>query len=57
VWTLSPQVVMNCLNPDDSCNGGNPADVYMMAQEHGIPHDSCQTYLAANPGNATCDGK
>jgi len=48
---------MNCLSPDDSCNGGYPLDVYQFAQEKGIPHDSCQTYLAANPGNATCSGK
>jgi len=28
-----------------------------MAKEIGIPHDSCQTYLAANPADATCSGK
>lgn len=48
---------MNCLSPGDSCNGGQPADVYEFAFEKGIPHDSCQTYLAANPADATCGGK
>lgn len=54
-WELSPQVVMNC-NAGGSCNGGDPAQVYEFAANHGIPHDSCQTYLAANPDDAWCNG-
>lgn len=58
-WTLSPQVVMNCLftGDGDGCDGGAPSDVYDFAQQNGIPHDSCQTYLAANPQDATCSGE
>jgi len=54
-WNLSPQVVMNC-NAGGSCNGGDPYLVYQFAHDHGIPHDSCQTYLASNPKDATCSG-
>lgn len=46
---------MNC-NAGGSCQGGNADQVYEFAQTHGIPHDSCQTYLAANPEDATCTG-
>lgn len=46
---------MNC-NAGGSCHGGDPYQVYEFAHNHGIPHDSCQTYLASNPKEATCDG-
>jgi len=55
VWVLSPQVVMNC-GAGGSCAGGYHGDVYKFAYDHGIPHDSCQTYLAANPVDAKCEG-
>jgi len=50
---------MNCLFQDglDGCKGGYPGDVYDFAAKNGIPHDSCQTYLAANPDDATCSGE
>ena len=52
---LSPQVVINCY-AGGSCNGGNPAGVYELAYEHGIPDDSCQNYEAVNPKEFNCSG-
>lgn len=34
--TLSPQVIINC-QAGGSCNGGNPGEVYVYANRHGIP--------------------
>ena len=48
---------MNCLSPDESGKGGNRAEGYELALKKAIPQDSAQTYLAANPTDATCGGK
>lgn len=50
---LSPQVIINC-KAGGSCNGGNPAGVYVYAKEHGIPEENCQNYVAKNPDQFTC---
>lgn len=44
---LSAQVVVNC-EAGGSCNGGQPASVYRFAKSHGIPHTSCEQYIAHN---------
>ena len=46
--TLSPQVIINC-KAGGSCNGGNPAEVYVYAEKNGIPEETCQAYEAKNP--------
>jgi len=38
---LNAQVVVNCL-AGGSCNGGDPAEVYLYASTYGIPHSSCE---------------
>lgn len=53
--TLSPQVVINC-HSGGSCNGGNPAGVYELAYNKGIPDDTCQNYEAINPAEFNCSG-
>jgi len=44
---LSAQVVVNC-EAGGSCNGGQPASVYRYAKANGIPHASCEQYIAEN---------
>lgn len=44
---LSAQVIINC-EAGGSCNGGSHTSVYRYAQEYGIPHDSCEQYIAHN---------
>jgi len=50
---LSPQTIINCGAGGD-CNGGFADSVYEYAHEHGIPEESCQNYLAANPDSEDC---
>lgn len=51
--TLSPQVIINC-KAGGSCNGGNPAEVYVYAEKNGIPEETCQAYEAKNPERFSC---
>ena len=44
---LSAQVIVNC-EAGGSCNGGQPASVYRFAKTNGIPHSSCEQYIAHN---------
>jgi len=49
---LNAQVIVNC-RAGGSCNGGNPGGVYEFANEVGIPHASCEQYVAKN-GDGAC---
>jgi len=51
--TLSPQVIINCAAGGD-CYGGDDLSVYAFAKDNGIPEESCQNYLAANPSSEDC---
>jgi len=44
---LSNQVIVNCRAGGD-CNGGSHGSVYRYAQNTGIPHESCEQYIAHN---------
>ena len=44
---LSAQVIVNC-NAGGTCNGGQPNSVYKYALKTGIPHSSCEQYIAHN---------
>ena len=44
---LSAQAIVNC-EAGGSCNGGQPASVYRFAKTNGIPHSSCEQYIAHN---------
>lgn len=44
---LSAQAVVNCHAGGD-CSGGEPGSVFEWAFIHGIPHSSCEQYVAAN---------
>lgn len=50
---LSVQALINC--GVGSCEAGDPLAVHEFAESHGIPEDSCQNYLAADPPAAACD--
>lgn len=50
---LSPQVIINCRAGGD-CNGGDPMSVYAFAHKKGIPEESCQNYVSANPAKEEC---
>lgn len=50
---LSPQVIINC-EAGGSCDGGDPSGVYQFGYEEGIPDDTCQQYVAANPAKFSC---
>jgi cathepsin X len=52
---LDAQVVVNCL-AGGSCDGGNPADVYIYANEYGLHHSSCMQYIAYNLQGHECEG-
>jgi cathepsin X len=45
--SVSAQVIINC-EEGGSCNGGFHGQVYRYAQTTGIPHDSCEQYIAHN---------
>jgi cathepsin X len=52
---LSAQVIVNCKAGGD-CNGGNHGAVFRYAQETGIPHTSCEQYIAHNAdSDKICD--
>lgn len=51
--TISPQVIINC-KAGGSCGGGNPGEVYVYANRHGIPEETCQAYVAKNPAEFSC---
>jgi cathepsin X len=44
---LSAQVIVNCHAGGD-CSGGEPGSVYEFAFTQGIPHSSCEQYVADN---------
>ena len=44
---LSAQVIVNCHAGGD-CSGGEPGSVYDFAFTQGIPHSSCEQYVADN---------
>ena len=44
---LSAQVIINC-RAGGSCNGGDHLSVFRFAQKSGIPHASCEQYIAHN---------
>jgi cathepsin X len=52
---LSAQAVVNC-NRGGNCSGGEPFSVYEFAFTNGIPHASCEQYMAHNGKNidGTC---
>ena len=46
---LSTQNVLSCGNDVTgcgTCHGGDDATVFVYAQQHGIPHESCSNYMA-----------
>ena len=51
---LSAQVIVNC-GAGGSCFGGDPHAVYRFAYKEGIPHASCEQYVAHNPLNGEFD--
>ena len=50
---LDAQVIVNC-QAGGSCDGGNPALVYRYAKKNGIPHSSCEQYVAYNLQGRMC---
>eukprot|EP00828_Plagiopyla_frontata_P016248 TRINITY_DN211_c0_g1_i5.p1 TRINITY_DN211_c0_g1~~TRINITY_DN211_c0_g1_i5.p1 ORF type:complete len:600 (+),score=86.47 TRINITY_DN211_c0_g1_i5:195-1994(+) len=53
---LAPQVLINC-DAGGDCDGGNALGVYEFAHNEGIPHESCQQYLATNPAAENCTAR
>ena len=51
---LSAQAIVNC-QAGGSCNGGNPAEVYKYAHNHGLVHSSCEQYVAQNLMKDQCE--
>ena len=51
---LNAQVIVNC-QAGGSCDGGNPASVYHYAHTTGIPHSSCEQYVAYNLQDRYCE--
>ena len=51
--SLSAQVIVNC-GAGGSCLGGDPHAVYRFAYQEGIPHGSCEQYVAHNPESFDC---
>jgi cathepsin X len=44
---LAPQVLMNCIDGDLGCSGGDQSDAYRWIQKHdGMPDETCQPYQA-----------
>lgn len=50
---LDAQVIVNC-GAGGSCEGGNPGGVYEFAYKEGIPHSSCEQYVAHDPTSFKC---
>jgi cathepsin X len=51
---LNAQAVINC-QAGGSCDGGNPGGVYHYARTTGIPHSSCEQYVAYNLVDRMCE--
>jgi len=51
---LDAQVIVNC-GAGGSCEGGNPGGVYRFAYKEGIPHSSCEQYVAHDPKSTNCE--
>lgn len=45
---LAPQAIFHCI--PDGCGGGDLDNVYAWAYNHGIPHETCQNYVAIGAG-------
>jgi len=45
---LSAQVIVNCHPGNGTCQGGEPMDVYNYTYDNGVPHSSCEQYVAQN---------
>jgi cathepsin X len=43
---LAPQVLLNCLNSSNTCDGGDPAVAYEYVRTTGIPDETCAPYEA-----------
>ena len=50
---LNAQVIVDC-QAGGSCDGGNPGGVYKFAHKTGIPHSSCEQYVAYNLQDRMC---
>ncbi|KRX07448.1 hypothetical protein PPERSA_03281 [Pseudocohnilembus persalinus] len=50
---LSVQAIVNC-RWGGTCSGGKSQQVYQEANEHGIPVNTCQNYVAKNPAIFEC---
>jgi cathepsin X len=50
---LNAQAIVNC-RAGGSCQGGNPGGVYEFAYKNGIPHSSCEQYVAHNLDKSSC---
>jgi cathepsin X len=50
---LNAQAIVNC-EAGGSCEGGNPGGVYSFAHKEGIPHSSCEQYVAHDPSSFDC---
>jgi len=52
--SLSAQTIINCEAGGD-CSGGFHGSVYNYAKAKGIPHESCQQYIAHDADKRACD--
>lgn len=52
-FALSPQTVINC-KAGGTCSGGDPLGVWEFAKTRGIPEESCNHWVSADPPNANC---
>ena len=48
--------MINC-NAGGDCDGGDALGVYNYAYKFGIPHETCQQYLARNPAVEDCTAR
>lgn len=51
---LNAQVMVNC-DAGGTCEGGNPGGVYEYAHKTGIPHSSCEQYVAHDLKTGSCE--
>jgi len=54
---LAMQVLLNCDMYDNGCHGGDYAGAHRYIHEHGLPDETCQSYLATghDQGNTCTD--